>query len=84
MNKKPTSETERIHAYRRRAADRRANSILNATTNVSQPGITEADGVVKISFATTVRPISTLGGATQVFGRSRIWIPEYMRPRRKN
>lgn len=79
MTSKRVGEIEQISAYLSRAAERRAKSKLQTSMHESAPGVVVVDGTVSVTLAPNVKPISRMGGATKVFGQSKISIPEYKR-----
>ena len=69
-----------IAEYRARAPARRTASVLNNPLLVDECGASH-DGVVTVKNEPEAKPISELGGATKVLGRSIIRIPEMRRTR---
>jgi hypothetical protein len=76
MNKKPPTEAAKIAEYRLHAAARRARSRLQSNSGAPEPGVTIVEGVVTVTQVVDSIPLSRLGGATIVLGRSIICIPE--------
>lgn len=80
MNTKKKLEVEAVAAYRAGAARRRGQKnlekVLSATVPNAAVGINYTAGVVTIKKPANAKPVSSLGGATKVFGRSSFYIPE--------
>lgn len=76
MTAETKTDLQRIAAFRRGAAMRPANSVLNSPSSGVVPGVTNIAGVVTVKKAQGATPVSELGGATKVFGRSKISIPK--------
>lgn len=80
MNTKKKLEAEAIAKYRAGAARRRAQKnlekALSATAASALVGINYAAGIVTIKKPANAKPVSNMGGATKVFGRSSFAIPE--------
>lgn len=80
MNTKKKVEAELIAMYRAGAARRREQrnleKVITATSQGAAVDINYAAGIVTIKRPANARPISSLGGATKVFGRSSFAIPE--------
>ena len=81
MSDKNTVRSKLIADLRSRAAARRADSALSTTVAVLSEGIRRKGGVVTVELSRNAEPITELGGATKVFGASRISIPEFKRSR---
>lgn len=80
MNTKKKLETEAVATYRAGAARRRGQRNLEKVISAAAPsaltGINSQAGVVTVKKPANARPVSSLGGATKVFGRSSFAIPE--------
>lgn len=80
MNTKKKLEADAIATYRAGAARRRGKrnleKVISASTQGAVPGINYTAGVVTIKKPANARPVSSLGGATKVFGRSSFAVPE--------
>ena len=73
MDSKVKTDAELIAAYRRNAAAHRAKSKLGNSVGA----VIGANGVVTVTLPKNAVPISGKNGATEAFGHSEIWIPEY-------
>jgi hypothetical protein len=80
MSTKKKLEADAIATYRAGAARRRGKrnleKVISASAQGDVPGINYTAGVVTIKKPANARPVSSLGGATKVFGRSSFAIPE--------
>lgn len=78
--KKKKIEAELIAMYRASAARRREQrnleKVITATSQGPAADINYAAGIVTIKRPANARSVSSLGGATKVFGRSSFAIPE--------
>lgn len=83
MTTKTEKEAAQISSYRLHAAHRRAKSALQSHSYEEASGVKVLEGVVSVRYTINVIPVSQLGGPTRVFGRSKIWIPEYLSFRRR-
>lgn len=80
MNTKKKLEAEAVANYRagaeRRRGQRNLEKVISATSQNALVGINYEGGVVTIKKPANAKPVSSLGGATKVFGRSSFAIPE--------
>ena len=80
MNTKKKLEAEAVAIFRataeRRRAQKNLEKVLSATAQRAMLGVNYKAGVVTIKKPTNAKPVSSLGGATKVFGRSSFAIPE--------
>ncbi|MGG7607791.1 hypothetical protein [Massilia sp. BKSP1R2A-1] len=80
MNTKKLLEEAAVEAYRAGTQQRRARQhVKNELDKISasvRPNVTDNGGVVTVQKPADAKPVSSLGGATKVFGTSRISIPE--------
>ncbi|MES2759419.1 MAG: hypothetical protein V4693_18760 [Pseudomonadota bacterium] len=81
MSEKFTLEAKMIAAYLLGGSRRRASSVLSNSLDGDAQGVASVDGVLTVRKAINSQPVSALGGPTKVFGRSRISIPDFKRPR---
>ena len=79
MSDKKITRSKLLAEFRSRAAARRASSPLSTPLEVLSAGITRKGGVVTVTLASSAKPLSTVGGASKVFGPSKISIPEFKR-----
>lgn len=75
MNDKTIKERELIDAYRQGARRHRSESLLNSHADTVVDGVSVRSGTVTVWKKTNSKSISALGGATKVFGKSKISIP---------
>lgn len=81
MNTKKSLEEAAVEAYRAGTQQRRArqhvkNELVKKTAASVRPNVTDNDGVVTVQKPADAKSVSSLGGATKVFGTSRFSIPE--------
>jgi hypothetical protein len=80
MNTKKKLEADAIATYRAGAARRRENRNLDKVVSAAALGAVTAikytASVVTVRKPANARSVSSLGGATKVFGRSSFAIPE--------
>ncbi|MCW2858283.1 MAG: hypothetical protein JWR52_3898 [Marmoricola sp.] len=83
MSTRTKTDAQLIAAYRRGAARRRAKSALNNLPGTVDEAVTDIAGIATVKKAQGAVSVSELGGPTEVFGRSKISIPEFKRSVRK-
>jgi hypothetical protein len=80
MTTKKKLEADAVAAYRagaeRRRAQRNLEKVIGVTAQSAVVGANYKVGVVTIKKPANAKPVSSLGGATKVFGRSSFAIPE--------
>ncbi|WP_136223475.1 hypothetical protein [Massilia sp. Mn16-1_5] len=83
METKKSLEAAAIEAYRanskRRRAQRKAENELGVTAAYPGSSAAEKGGVLALQKPNNAKSVSSLGGATKVFGASRFSIPEFGR-----
>jgi hypothetical protein len=83
MSIQTKTDAQLIAAYRRGAARRRAESVLNNLPVVVDKAVTNIAGIATVKKAQGAVSVSELGGPTKAFGRSKISIPEFKGSLRK-
>lgn len=80
MKTKKKLEADAVAIFRATAEHRRGQrnleKVINATASSTLVGVNYKAGVVAIKKPASAEPVSSLGGATKVFGRSSFAIPE--------
>jgi len=80
MKSKKKLEADAVVIFRaaaeRRRGQRNLEKVINATAPSTVVGVNYKAGVAAIKKPAGAEPVSSLGGATKVFGRSSFAIPE--------
>ena len=80
MDTKKKLETDAVAIFRaaaeRRRGQRNLQKVISATAQSAVVGVSYKPHVVTIKKPANAKPVSSLGGATKVFGRSSFAIPE--------